>query len=378
VGKGKGKLKTAVLGLGDGGQVLLKAAAQIDYFQIEAVADRDSNLAAKVAEQYRCAAFDDYRQLIITMASRLPADDRRQADDANHGHSGVNEDTDNIRCLLVAAGLHSCEKQVLMAMKKRFHILKLAPAARNFEEAAALVRLAKGENIKFAVANPQRFAPGFVALRDYLGQGRIEQVFLIMAFCSCGGQVYPAWQMDPKLAGGGVLLQNCYGIIDQMVLNFGVPQQVYSLTTSQAQDKQQRHYVTEDTAVVTMKFSHSLIGSIIAFRRTGIGPGEEFLRIYGKDKILTVSNNRFNISDGLGEKTEESEYDDDPLGWYMELLKSFAASVLHPGENKLCSSGEDNLKNMAVIESAYLSTRTGFPEEPTRILQMTPLQAPTV
>ena len=53
-----------------------------------------------------------------------------------------------------------------------------------------------------------------------------------------------------------------------------------------------------------------------------------------------------------------------------ELLKNFAQSILLPDENKLCSGGRENLKDMAVIESAYLSARTGFPEEPDSILQM--------
>ncbi len=53
-----------------------------------------------------------------------------------------------------------------------------------------------------------------------------------------------------------------------------------------------------------------------------------------------------------------------------EQLKNFALSILSPDSNKLCSSGSENLQNMAVIESAYLSTRTGFPEGPAKVLQM--------
>ena len=53
-----------------------------------------------------------------------------------------------------------------------------------------------------------------------------------------------------------------------------------------------------------------------------------------------------------------------------DLLENFAASVTSPETTKLCSSARENLENMAVIESAYLSARTGFPEEPGRILQM--------
>ncbi len=55
------------------------------------------------------------------------------------------------------------------------------------------------------------------------------------------------------------------------------------------------------------------------------------------------------------------------------LLKDFALSILLPQENKLTSSGRENLKDMAVIEAAYLSARTSMPEEPVRVLQMAQL-----
>jgi len=344
----EGKLKTAVLGLNDGGQILLEALSQNDYFEIQAVADKDTNLAESVAAKCQCAAYDDYRQLII----------QNQLD-----------------CLLVAAGIHSCEKQVRMAMKKKFNILKLTPSARDFEEAVEFVRLAEEEDIRFAVANPKRFVRSFIALREFLQQGRIEQIFLMTAFCNVGEQPCTDWQTDPKLAGGGVLLHNCYWIIDQLVLNFGMPQQVYSLHTNQAHDKQQRLYLTEDTAVVTMKFADTLVGNLVASRRAGIGPKEEFVKLYGKDKILTVSDRRLTVCDGLGQTEEELEYDDDELVCMRELLKNFALSILSPDTNKLFSSGRENLQDMAVIESAYLSARTGFPEEPAKVLQMAPASA---
>ena len=74
------KLKTAVLGLNDTGQLLLEAASGVDYFQIQAVADKDTKLAERVAAKYKCAHYDDFRQLIIQ----------------NH-----------LDCVLVAAGMYS-------------------------------------------------------------------------------------------------------------------------------------------------------------------------------------------------------------------------------------------------------------------------------
>jgi predicted dehydrogenase len=337
----EGKLKTAVLGLDDRGRFLLEAASQTDYFEIAAVADKDTNLAESTAYKYKCASYDDYRQLIM----------QNQFD-----------------CLLVAAGVHSCDEYIKMAMKKKTNVLKLAPPARSFQEAAEFVRLAEDENIKFAIANPGRFARSYLALREFLQQGRIEQIFLITAFCAVGNEQTGTWQTDPKLAGGGVLLHNCYQIIDQIVWNLATPQQVYSLNTNTAGDRQQRSYLTEDTAVVTMKFTDTFFGNLIASKV--FGPEQEVLKVYGKDKILTVSNARFIISNSLGQTNEESEYDDNELILHTALLKNFAISILLPDKNKLCSSARENLNDMAVIEASYLSARTGMPEEPCRILKM--------
>jgi len=341
----EGRLKTAVLGLSGRGAHLLEALRGVDYFDIQAVADKDTSLAEKVAGQCECAAYDDYRQLII----------QNQLD-----------------CLFVAAGIHSCDEYVRTAMKKKFHIFKLAPAARDFEEAVEFVRLSEEQDIKFAVGNPRRFGRSFIALREFLQQGKMEQVFLITAFCGVGDEPCPGWQTDPKLAGGGVLLHNCYWVIDQMVTNFGLPRQVYSLGTNNAQDKQQRLYLTEDTSVVTMKFSDICIGNLVASRRAGTGPREEFIKLYGKDKNLTVCDSKVTFCDGGGKTIEEVEYADDEHFCMKEQLKNFALSILSPDGNKLCSSGSENLQDMAVIESAYLSARTGFPEEPAKVLQMAP------
>jgi predicted dehydrogenase len=366
----EGKLKAAVLGLNEKGRLLLETASKLEYFEIAAVADKDGLLAEKVAAQYKCAGYDDYRQLISVMDSGLRGNDRKSSEDRENDNKNRND----VGCLLVAAPMHTCDEYVRMAAKKKINILKLPPAARNFEEAAELVRLAEEHDVKFAIGNPSRFARSYLGLRQFLQEGKIEQVFLITAFCNAGDRKQPAWQTDPKLAGGGVLLHNCYQIIDQIILNFSAPEQVYSLNTNAAGDRQQRLYLTEDTAVVTMKFSDTLSGNLIASRRRGTGPEEKFVKIYGKDKILTVTDTQLTITDGLSRKNKKLKYDDDESTLYAALLENFALSILQPANNKLCSSGRENLANMAVIESAYLSARTAVPEEPGKILQMAQIE----
>ena len=343
-------LETVVLGLNEVGRTFLKAAARSEWFDIQAVADKDGGLAEKLSGEYECAAYDDYRQLITAMDGRLA-----------EGQA---------RCLLAAAGMHTCEEYVRMAMKKRFNILSAAPGGRDFDEAGELVRLADEEGVMFAVANPKRYAASFATLHEHIEQGLVEDVFLIAGFCSFAGEESPRWQSDPKLAGGGVLMHKAFGMVDQIMWNFPIPQQVYSLNTNQAADKQQRLSLTEDTAVLLMKFSDRLVGNLIVSSRSSVWPRQEFVKVCGRDRILVVNDVRLTVRDGEGQIEDEFKYEYDPVDCMVGVLDDFGTSVLGSGENELSSSGLENLKSMAVIESAYLSARTGMPEEPGGILRI--------
>ncbi len=336
-------LTAGILGLDKNGQLLLEAAHRSGYFHIQAVADLDHQRVEKIAAEFKCDAYTDYRQLIV----------QNQLD-----------------CLLVAADIHTCDEQLRTAFKKKFNVLKLAPPARNFEEALDYVQMAESEKVRFAIANPARFMSSHLTARELIRQGHVKQPYLLVAQCVGSDMGRCPWQADPKLAGGGVLLHNCYQTIDEILSNFLPPVQVYALTTNQAPDKQQRLYLTEDTAVVSLKFTDALTGSITAMRRRDTGSTETVLHIYGKDALLTVTDDevRLRIHAELEERVwqfGETEHD-----VMARLVSSFARSLQTPDEYELISSAAENLKNMAVLDSAYLSARTGFPEEPARIPQM--------
>jgi len=322
---------------------MLKAAAATGCFQIRAVADLDRQKAEKTAAELGCEAYCDYRQLIV----------QNQLD-----------------CLLVAAETHTCDEQLKAAMKRKFNILKLPPPARTFEEALEYVRLAESEKVRFAVANAARFRSSYATAHELISQGHIEQVFLVAACGTMGAADRPAWQTDPKLAGGGVLLHDCYQIVDQILRSFPIPEQVYALAANQAPDKQQRLYLTEDTALVCMKFGEALMGSLTVTRRNEIAPSGISIQIHGKGARLTVTDRDVVLETHDGQGDRKWQYDEDEQVITERLLTSFAQSLRAPGEHEFPGGAAENLRNMAVFESAYLSARTGFPEEPARILQM--------
>ena len=132
------RLKTGILGLTESGLRLAAAAVETGLFEIVTAADRDADILQTVMARYGCSGFEDYRQLII----------QNQLD-----------------VLIVAAGLHFCDDHVKLALKRRFHVLKVAPPGLNFSQAAELSGLAESEG---AVHDSQCHAivRGFNCLRS--------------------------------------------------------------------------------------------------------------------------------------------------------------------------------------------------------------------
>ncbi|MHC4757685.1 MAG: Gfo/Idh/MocA family protein [Planctomycetota bacterium] len=335
------KLTVAVMGLNEHGRLLLEAASMNSHYELTAVADKDGLLAEKYGKEYGCKSYDDYRQLIIQ---------------------------NELDCLLVGAGLYSCDEYLHQAIKKRFNILKWPPAGRSFEEAVKFVKLSEDNNVQFCVANINRLSDSFLSFSKSISEGSIEHVYMLEGVCNTGVEVFPAWHNDRELSGGGVLLRSCYQLIDQIIMNFSLPQETYCVATNTAGDRQQRHYLTEDTSIVTLKFKEDLVGHITASKV--FGPKESFLRVFGKNRILTLGDDYILVCDNEGNIIYQQQYEFDKKVCTERLLDKYALSIKKADKNKPFSPGRENLKNMAVIESAYLSARTGMPESVMRVLEM--------
>jgi len=337
-------LKTAVMGLNTDGLDLLKAAANARDFDICAVADSDINIAEEIAVRYNCAPFDDYRQLVIQ---------------------------NDLDVLLVGAPIHLCDDHIRTAMKKNINIVRLVPPSLNFEHSLDLARIAQKNNVRLLTISPNRFAPGFTKLREYLRGKDNSQFYLITALCFLPdnlNDLEDRWLNDPELAGGGVLLRNCYHIIDELVMDIGLPEQVYAVSTNHAPDRQQRLSITEDTVNVTFKFSETLIANLTATRI--FGPKEQSIRLHCDKICITAGAESFTIADNTGNVIEQSVCETNRLENIEAALKSIAAGITKPNSNPIIGDETSDLKNMAVIESAYLSTRTATPEEPAKILEL--------
>lgn len=170
-------------------------------------------------------------------------------------------------------------------------------------------------------------------------------------------------------------MYDCWEIIDQIVWNFGIPQQVYCVAGNTSSDRQQRLYLTEDTAIVTMKFSDVLSATLLAGRAAETldnpgAPGQKWLSAQGQNIRIRVDDKSFEVTGSQGECLQRDDFDDETSGKIKKTMENFGSNLIAPVNNPLVSTTADDLKVMAVIEAAYLSARTGMPEEPAKILKI--------
>ena len=247
--------------------------------------------------------------------------------------------------------------------------------ARDFSEAAELARLAQEENVMLSVANTGRFTQSALAMKNFVVNNPSQSFFFISAAAGSRAVISPAdlkWRSDPVLAGGGVILYDCWEIIDSIIWNFGMPQQVYCVAGSTAPDMQQRLYRTEDSAIITMKFSDTLSANLLA-GKAALTKGQnqqQLLIAQGQNMLLKCDEKTFEITDPHGKRKSREKFEENNTGKMKKVLENFGSCLLWPDKNKPLSTITDNLNCMAVIEAAYVSVRTGMPEEPGRILKI--------
>ena len=338
------KTKIAFLGLSESGRGLLETTYNHPKAKILAVADMNSELASRWGQRFECDSFDDYRQLLLQTTPDL---------------------------LVVSEPLYKSSEFINTAMGKNINILKFAPPARNIDEAIGLISMAQKNNTTYIPANMDAFTPAvrqFIEVFNELKESELSMNILNISATlpTDTSDAVNRWMRDPKIAGGGVLLCDFYSYVYLVIELFGLPQKIFAQRMINAPDKQQRLSLAEDCITLNLKYSDTLAVSLSAIRVSG----EKSLRIEAKgaDFCYFSDLDGFKL-DNYATKTHRGGSFLDQENAYSEMLTEILKN-LQP-ESKISNIPYQNMINtMATIETAYVSTRTDSPEEPSRIIQL--------
>lgn len=337
------RLDVAVIGVGGVGGRTLEALRQIPAVKVVGIADKDPDVADRVGAETAVPAYTDNRSLL---AETRP------------------------RAVFLAVPPMAAGELVVAAAERGIHVWKELPLARDLEEGAAMVRRMNKAGLKLAVGTQHRFAAGYH--RAWELRRRLGQIFLARSHYLFNWGKQLGWRGDRTTAGGGALLELGYHAVDLLVWLMGLPDEVYGTSAvgnrpePPAGDDAQAIYDTDDTAAAILRYASGCMATVVTTRSSG--PVSEELCLHGRTGSLRADGETCLLRDPDGNVVDHVQDESAPAGVFVRQCEAFIQAVRSDAPTYRCS-GLENLLNLAVVDTIYLSDRTSQPESPARLLQ---------
>ena len=334
------KLRAAIIGCGVIGPTHASVLADLENATLVAVCDVVPEKAQKLADQYHCAAYTDFHEML-------------KRDDIDVVH------------VTVPSGMHA--DIGIEAAKAGKHVVVEKPIDISLKKADALIQACKAAGVKLCSISQHRFDPGIVQLKKAAMEGKLGQL-------NFGGshtkwyrsqEYYDSgdWRGTWKLDGGGALMNQSIHYVDMLQYIMGPVEELYAYTATRAHERIE----VEDIAVASLRFASGAIGIIEG--NTAAYPGFcARLDIYGNDGSVIIENDKI-----IEWKfKDESQPAIDPSD-VKSIAGSSSAEIWTNGHQRQLQeaymafqegrdpavTGEEGRKPLAIVLAIYESARTG-------------------
>lgn len=125
-------------------------------------------------------------------------------------------------------------KEALLAGK---HVVVEKPFTVTTREAEDLIRLAKEKQVVLSINHNRRWDSDFQTVRQIIASKRLGKIVEFQAhFDRFRNYIKPGWKEQEDVPGSGILYDLGSHLIDQALLLFGLPSEVFALLSSQRAD----------------------------------------------------------------------------------------------------------------------------------------------
>ena len=108
-------------------------------------------------------------------------------------------------------------------LEKGIHVLVEKPMALTTEECDAMIAASRKTGAKLAVGHVQKYFPCYRILKEMIEEKRFGRLCGIREVRNCDYFTNrPAWFLDRKLAGGGILMNYCAHTLDKIFYSTGL------------------------------------------------------------------------------------------------------------------------------------------------------------
>lgn len=280
----------------------------------------------------------------------------------------------DVQAVYIATPVHLHRPQVLEAAAAGKHVLVEKPIGKTVAESEEMIAACKSAGIFLTEGYMMKFHALNVKAHEMVKAGEIGDVVFARAQLSCWYPPIPgAWRQDPKLGGGGALIDmatHCYDLLQYVIGSRIV--EVFAFCDTLTHD-----YPVEDSSTTLLKFANGAHGVVDAFYNVPDCAGQDRLEVYGPKGSIQAEGTigqaptgkmvAYLSDDAKGYDPQQSkasldvsvrEIDYTPVNMYAAEL-DYLSGCIEARTPPAISTGEDGLHIMRVTEAAYESARTG-------------------
>jgi predicted dehydrogenase len=277
---------------------------------------------------------------------------------------------DDVEAVYIGTPVWVHGDQIRKAADAGKHILCEKPLASSIKETENLIDYCEKKNVVLQVGFMMRYHGYHIKAKEMVESKAIGNPVMGRGQLTCW---YPPmennWRQDPEKGGGGALMDMAIHTVDILRYLFGDVSAVSSFNGTETHG-----YAVEDSGVMLLKFENGAYGVCDSFFNIPDEAAKGVLEVYGTKGSLMAEGTISQVAGGTmvaylqgedkGYDAQQDRSGIEPVkvkadlkDMYMAEVEDFIDSV--ENKRKPMNSGEEALKNFAIIQAAYKSQKTG-------------------
>jgi predicted dehydrogenase len=313
-----------LVGAGAIAQAYVQAFGKCEEIKLAAVADCRPEAAQTLAETVGAEAF---------------------------GSSEAMADGTDLDAVIVCTPPVTHREIVCELLDRGLHVLCEKPLAIDSASARAMIDAADARGLVFTMASKFRYVADVTQAKAYIAGGLIGEVVLFENVFTGRVDMTQRWNSDPKVGGGGVLIDNGTHSVDITRYCLGALAEVQAMEGHRIQD-----LPVEDTAKMFVRSQAGVLASIdLSWSVNKEIP--YFIAVYGSKGAILVGwrESKYRLTGDQDWTVFGRGYD--KVEAFQRQLENFSAAVR--SEEPLVVTPADGLASVQVIEAAYRSLSRG-------------------
>jgi predicted dehydrogenase len=312
------RVRFGLVGAGSIAQAYAQAFESSEFGELVAVADTRETAARSLAEGLKCKSFTSYTEMF---------------------------DEVHPEAVIIATPPITHPEIAIYFLEKGVHVLCEKPISVDLQSAKKMQEASIRSGSILTMASKFRYVDDVIRAKSIVASGLVGDIVLFENAFTSRVQMGSRWNSDPKISGGGVLIDNGTHSVDIMRYFLGPIAEVQVI-----EGKRSQGLSVDETIHMFVKSTNGVMGTIDLSWSIN-KELDSFINIYGTAGTVSVGWKESKYKQTSGKDWVVFGKGYQKVQAFGSQIKNFSLAVR--GEEQLLITMDDAIASVEVIESAY-------------------------